>query len=111
MFWRVLWPRFERKLAEIGARIRSHQALVDVEASAATMLSTISAKSDAREYRKMWQYKAVITWLAPTDVQNDYERLKIQRMDGLGDWLFEEPCIKQWQRGESDILWINGIPG
>ena len=111
MFWRVVWPRFERRLASVDARMRSHQALVDVEASAATMISTLSAESDAREYRKMWRHRAVITWLEPTDVQTDYERLKTQRQAGLGDWLFEETCVKQWRKGDSDILWINGIPG
>ncbi len=111
MLWRVLWPRFERKLADIDARMRSHQALVDVEASAATMITTISAESDARDYRRMWRYRAVITWLEPTDVQTDYERLKIQRLEGLGDWLFEETCVKQWRGGDFDTLWINGIPG
>ena len=111
MLWRMFWPGFERRLEGIGARMRSHQALVDVEASAATMTSTITADSDAREYRRMWLYRAVITWLEPTDVQTDYERLKIQRLKGLGDWLFEETCVKQWREGAFDILWINGIPG
>ena len=111
MLWRVLWPRFERKLAKVDARMRSHQALVDVEASAAKMISTTSAESEAREYRKMWCYRAVITWLEPTDVQTDYDRLKIQRLPGLGNWLFEETCVKQWRRGDFHVLWINGIPG
>jgi hypothetical protein len=107
MFWRVLWPRFERKLTSLDVRMRSHQALVDVEATAATIASTRAEELDAREYRRMWRFRDTITWLDPTDVLVDYERLKIQRLEGLGDWLFDEACVKKWQRGEYDILWIN----
>lgn len=75
------------------------------------MISDISAESDAEEYRRMWRFKHLITWLQPTDVQADHERLRFQRLEGLGSWLFEEPSFKEWQSRSYDVLWIQGIPG
>ncbi|RGP77369.1 hypothetical protein FLONG3_4507 [Fusarium longipes] len=84
--------------------MRSHQVLMDAEATATMIENTI-------EYRRRWQYKDVIAWLDPNDVQSDYERLKTQLLHGLGDWVLYEPGFKNWQSGRDNILWINGIPG
>jgi hypothetical protein len=111
MLWRVLWPKFERKLGSIDTQMRSHQVRVDSEASAAAMVRTRAAELDAKEHRRMCQYRDAITWLEPTDVQIDYERYKFQRLEGLGDWLFQQTCVKRWRAGDFNILWINGIPG
>ena len=57
----------------------------------------------------------ITNWLSPLDPWRRHQDVRIERLDGVGNWLLETNEFQEWRRGEGGadkaILLFYGNPG
>ncbi|RPA98370.1 hypothetical protein L873DRAFT_1040179 [Choiromyces venosus 120613-1] len=59
----------------------------------------------------------IMRWLSPLEPRNRHQGVRIDRFDGVGDWLLETPEFREWRTRRSDgetdeaVLFCFGNPG
>ena len=60
---------------------------------------------------KIEQHGHILDWLSPILPEVNFKRASALRQQGTGEWLLDEPQFKRWLTGETNFLWIHGVPG
>ena len=57
----------------------------------------------------------IIGWLSPLEPGNRHHSVRSNRLEGVGDWLFEKSEFREWRGGEGGadraVLFGSGDPG
>ena len=57
----------------------------------------------------------IMHWLSPLEPDNRHDGVRINRLDGVGDWLLETSELQEWRGGEGTadkaVLFCSGNPG
>jgi len=57
----------------------------------------------------------IMHWLTPIEPGKRHDGVRTERLEGVGDWLFETTEFEEWSRGEGGadraVLFCSGNPG
>jgi len=57
----------------------------------------------------------ILQWLTPIEPSKRHDGVRTERLEGVGDWLFETREFQEWSRGECGpdkaVLFCSGNPG
>lgn len=47
--------------------------------------------------------------LEPLDFSNKHLNVSNERLEGTGEWVFDTPEFRGWEKGSWQVLWLVGI--
>ena len=57
----------------------------------------------------------IMRWLSPLELNNRHQGVRIDRFDGVGDWLLETREFREWRSGDGGadkaVVFCSGNPG
>ena len=74
-------------------------------------MDQVSLRRDEERQIKIEKHRHILDWLSPILPEANFKRACSLRHQGTGEWLLEEPQFKRWLAGETNFLWIHGVPG
>jgi len=61
------------------------------------------------------EYAEIMQWLSPLDSRRRHHDVRIDRLDGVGNWLLETDQLREWRSDEAGadeaVLFCCGDPG
>lgn len=70
-----------------------------------------SLRRDEERLIKIEKHRPILDWLSPIVPETNFRRACSLRQQSTGEWILDEPQFKRWLAGESNFLWIHGVPG
>lgn len=69
---------------------------------------------ETKSARAAEEREKILYWVSAVEPEQKHHDVRIQRMDGTGEWLLQDTRYQRWRdepRSSGNVLWCRGIQG
>lgn len=69
---------------------------------------------EAKSARVAEEREKILHWVSAAEPEQKHHDVRIQRMDGTGEWLLQDKKFQRWRDepgSSNNVLWCHGIQG